>query len=266
MTASPANANLFANIKAQLQQHDPTDIPMWLQTWLIFGEYGSGKSTLAAQFEDHVYFDIEHGAQNIPHTSLPTLKNTWASFDEFVEQLWQIAKSGEEMPFKTLIIDTAGDLVDLCIKHVWAANGWKEAADGERGAGWTAPRAEFKRVVDKLMRMHKGGKLGTVFLAHEDTVEEKVGLTYAANVAVPKIGDKDIATWLPAKCQLVLRAAKTNVNPMNAADVWKERKFILQSSAGESAARIKDRTKRLPAFLPTDYPTLKKAYNSKKEN
>lgn len=265
MTAT-ATAKHFENIASLVtKKNDPADVPMWQQTWLIFGEYGSGKSTLASMFEDHVYYDIEHGAQNIEHTSVEGLANTWASFSEFVDMLFKHAKTGEPMPFKTLIIDTAGDLFDLCQKHVFAQHGWKEAADGDRGAGWIAPRAEFKRVVEKLMLLHKHGKLGCVFLAHEDTEEVKVGLTYAANVAVPKIGDKDIRVWLPSKCQIVIRASKTNVNPIKASDVWETRRFILQTKAGEAAASVKDRTNRLPAFLPTDYAALKTAYNKKKE-
>lgn len=259
MTTSAA-ASHFASIADMVKKKDGADTPMWAQTFVIFGDYGSGKSTLASAFEDHAYYDIEFGAQNIDRNELE-LPNTWAAFSAFVEQLFAMATAGETLPFKTLIIDTGGDLFELCQKHVFALHGWTEAADGDRGAGWIAPRTEFKRVVDLLLRLHKGGKMGTVFLCHEDTVEEKVGLTYSAEVSVPKIGDKDIKVWLPSKCQIVMRAAKTNVNPMDAADVWDTRKFILQTKAGEAAASVKDRTNRLPAFLPTNYAALKQAYD-----
>ena len=260
MTASPASANFFANMKERITSKDPTDIPLWLQTILVFGEYGSGKSTLGAQFEDHAYYDIQFGAQNLKRNEIDGLKNTWASFCEFVDALMEFAKSGE-MPFKTLIIDGPEDLWTLCQKHVFAANGWKEAADGDRGAGWIAPRAEFKRVVSKLFRLHKAGLMGTVFLAHEEQEELKIGLTYAAQVAVPKLSDKDIKVWLPGEVQMVLRAVKTNVNPMDAGEVWDKRRFILQSSAGESHARVKDRSMRLPPYLGTSYETLLAQYN-----
>lgn len=261
-TTAPANAAAFENIANLVKKKDGASVPLWAQTFVIFGEYGSGKSTLASKFPDHAYWDIEHGAQNLDRNELE-IPNTWAAFSAFVEQIFAMATSGQELPFKTLIIDTAGDLFDLCQKHVFAANKWTEAADGERGAGWIAPRAEFKRVVELLFRLHKGTKMGTVFLAHEETEEHKVGLTYSANVSIPKIGDKDIKVWLPSKAQIVLRAAKTNVSPMNAADVWSERRFILQAKAGEAAASVKDRTERLPAFLPTTYEALETAYNKK---
>lgn len=263
MTAA-ANTAHFENIANLVKKKDGASVPLWAQTFVIFGEYGSGKSMLASDFPDHAYYDIEHGAQNIDRNELE-IGNTWAAFSAFVEQVFAMATAGEALPFKTLIIDTASDLFDLCQKHVFAQHGWKEAADGDRGAGWIAPRAEFKRVVELLFRLHKGGKMGTIFIAHEDHVEEKVGLTYAANVAIPKIGDNDLKVWLPAKCQIVIRAAKTNVNPMNAGDVWQTRKFILQTKAGEAAASVKDRTERLPAFLPTNYAALEAAYNKEKK-
>jgi hypothetical protein len=258
-----ANQAHFANIADLIKKQDGSSTPLWAQTIVLFGEYGSGKSTLAAAFEDHAYYDIEHGAQNLDRNEL-NLPNTWAAFSAFVEQLFAMATAGETLPFKTLIIDTGGDLFDLCQKHVFAQYGWSKPEDGDRGEGWIAPRREFKRVVDLLLRLHKGTKLGTVFVCHEDTIEEKVGLTYSANVAVPKIGDKDIRVWLPSKAQIVIRAAKTNVNPMDAADVWDTRKFILQTKAGEAAASVKDRTNRLPAFLPTNYAALEAAYNKDK--
>lgn len=272
MTAT-ASAEHFAAFESMvLKEHEPSDIPLWVQTMLIFGEYGSGKSTLAAAFPNHAYFDIEHGAANIGHAPAPSmvfvdgqwdgqpLKNTWKEFDRFVDVIFRAAKAGKQLPFKTLIIDTADELMQLCIKSVWADRGWKSAEDGDRGAGWTEPRAEFKRVVGKLMMLHKHGKLGTVFLAHESKEDVKVGLTYAAEVATVKLTDKDIAVWLPSQVQMVLRAVKTNVSPVNAADVWPERRFILQASAGEAAARVKDRTGRLPSWLSTSYASLEKAY------
>lgn len=268
MTAT-ASASHFAEFESMvLKEHEPTLVPMGLQTWLIFGEYGSGKSTLAAQFEDAVYYDIEYGAANIKHTPVPGLTNTWKSFKSFVDGMMAHVKAGKKLPFKTLVIDTADNLVDLCIKSVWADNGWTAADQGDRGAGWTEPRLEFRRVVEKLMLLHKHGHLGTVFLAHEETEEVKVGLTYSANVAIPKIRDKDIKVWLPSQCQIVIRAAKTNVNPMDASDVWNTRKFILQTKAGEAAAAVKDRTDRLPAYLMTNYDALKAAYykNETKDN
>lgn len=267
MTQSPANANAFANLAAQLKQRDPADIPMWLQTWLILGEYGSGKSTLAASFEDHAYYDIQHGAQNIERTEVDGLANTWASFSEFIDALAGMAAAKQPLPFKTLVIDDVESLWQLCVRHVYALYGWTKPEDGDRGEGWLAPRREFKRVVGVLFRLHKMGLLGTIFLAHETTQEVKVGLTYKADVIVPKISDKDIAVWLPGEVQIVMRAAKTNVNPIDASVVWEDRRFILQTSAGQSHAAVKDRTKRLPAYLPTSYAALKAAYDKKtKEN
>jgi hypothetical protein len=249
-------ASKFTGLKGMVEDRQPDEVPLGLQTMLLFGAPGTGKTTLAAGFPNHLYYDLENSASGVATSSFK-LPRTWAAFSSFVD--WA-AEGGDLEGKQTLIIDTVTDLWELCKRHVFAELGVKDAADADWGKGWSAPRSEFIRVFDKLRQLHGDRKLGLVLIAHEE-VEEIKTPTQILHVARPRIADKEIKDYVAAKMQMVLRTQVLQSNPLTG-EVWPEAKFLTQAKATVAGAVVKDRTQKLPTYFQTGYDKLKELYEA----
>lgn len=125
---------------------------------LLYGAPKTGKTTLAASIdpENTLFVACEPGlaAQSVYAVEI----SDWASFRELCAEL-----DAERDRFKTIVIDTVGDLYGYCLAHVLEVNEIRDpSADNSRG--YSLAKDEFRRVVSKLMALGRG----VWFIAHAE--------------------------------------------------------------------------------------------------
>ena len=260
-------SHIDSTLAALINPRKANILPLGLQTILLFGRPGSGKTGIGAGFPNHLYLDLENSAtaHDIDEITLPT----WEAFVSFVTDVDAgVINLGDK---QTLIIDTVNDLWKLCRQSAFRKLKIEDASAGEFGSGFIVPRQMFKDAVDTLLGLSKKGILGTVFIAHE--IEE---VTTAGNVKVtiarPEIDDKVLPNFIAAKPQMVLRTFISDVNPTTQVPFTEadadgiqraKAKWLIQATPENASASVKDRTKRLPAYLAASYDSLNKQYTKK---
>jgi hypothetical protein len=134
---------------------------------LIYGHPGIGKSTLALSMPNPVLIDADSGVRRIaPYHRVPTLPVS--SYQEVLDVL----ASKELIPFETIVIDTAGKLLDYINAYVIKQDSKYAKRDGSLAIqGWGARAVVFEAFVSRISKMEKH----LVFVAHEK--EERDGDT-----------------------------------------------------------------------------------------
>lgn len=266
---SPVAVSPYAALAADsLVQQDPKMLPLGKQFICLYGKPGKGKSTLASQFPNHIYLDLEGSAVQLPVRRLPDELDvrTWAAFREMVAAWY---KHGVPEGVDTLIIDTAYKLYEMCVKQVLADNHWADVSEGDWGAGYRLPNEEFRRVIGLLRKMHTEGRLGTVIVAHEIEVQDDGG---AVRKVLPDGYDagsekrKSIHEWLASEPSMVLRARVETIHPHELTPFVDEQgrakpTFMVQARPLDGTEEVKDRSNRLPMFVPASYEALAHYYN-----
>lgn len=142
---------------------------------LLYGAPKVGKSTLASQFPNALFLATEAGLN-----ALEVYQVQVDSWDKFVSVLAEIA--GGKHEFRTIVIDTVGNLFKFCSDYICKKQGIKHESDLEWGKGYSLVRDEFLRVITKLTLL----PYGVVFIGHADTVEIKTR-TGTISKAVPQL-------------------------------------------------------------------------------
>ena len=126
---------------------------------LVYGQPGIGKSTLALSMPNPVLIDADNGVHRIaPVHRVPTLQVT--SYQEVLDLL----DSGELSPFDTIVIDTAGKLLDYINVHIIQENPKNGRGGGQlTQQGWGARAQKFNALLRTVTTMGKH----LVFVAHE---------------------------------------------------------------------------------------------------
>ena len=137
-------------------------------TFLWYGPPGCGKTSLATGFPGVFFLATESGQKahkvymrDVKHWNNPDDKDH--SFTHLVTDLGKRNKH----QFKTVAIDTADRLVDLCVRYSNEKLGISHESEAEWGKGWDAVKKEFDREISKLFATG----LGVIFISHTKTDE-----------------------------------------------------------------------------------------------
>lgn len=149
---------------------------------LVYGEPGIGKTTIACSAPNAVLFDYDGGVQRINGAhQVPTLQPTsWEDTNAAIEEIER------EMPeVQTIVIDTAGKMLDFMSAYIMKTNPKMKQYDGsltQKGYG-----VRKNMFIDFIKRLSISGK-NVIFVAHEK--EEKRGEEW---VKRPEIGGSSAA-------------------------------------------------------------------------
>lgn len=144
---------------------------------LVYGQPGLGKSTLALSTPDPVLFDFDGGIQRVNGAfQCPTLQvQNWT---EVLQALQELEK--EPNDFKTIVIDTAGKMLDYMSTYIIQEDNRLGKRDGSLTLqGFGARKIMFINFLKRVSMMGKH----VIFVAHER--EEKDG---DIRIVRPEIG------------------------------------------------------------------------------
>lgn len=132
---------------------------------LVYGQPGLGKSTLALSAPQPVLFDFDGGISRVNKSfQVPTLQVE--SWQQALDALTEIEAGGVEC--KSIIIDTAGKMLDYMSDYIISNNSKMKQADGSlTQKGYGVRKTMF---INFLNRVTMTGR-NIVFVAHEK--EEK---------------------------------------------------------------------------------------------
>ena len=144
---------------------------------LVYGQPGIGKSTMALSAPNPVLFDFDGGVQRVNVAfQCPTLQvKSWEEALQALEEL-----KGGEVDCKTIVIDTAGKMLDFMSDYIMRNDSKMRMRDGSLSLkGYGARKVMFQNFLREVAMMGKN----IVFVAHER--EEKDGET---KIVRPEIG------------------------------------------------------------------------------
>ncbi len=144
---------------------------------LIYGQPGLGKSTLALSTPNPVLFDFDGGVQRVNGAfQCPTL--TVSSWADAEAALAELEHGGDD--FKTIVIDTAGKMLDYMDVKIMQDDSRLRKRDGSLSLqGYGVRKVMFVNFLKRVSMMDKN----VIFVAHER--EDKDGDT---RIVRPEIG------------------------------------------------------------------------------
>lgn len=147
-------------IKLPSEINIPTSVMM-----LIYGQPGVSKTTLGLSSPSPVLLDFDKGVHRVnPSHQVPTLQVE--SYNDFLD----VVQSGELSPFKTVVVDTAGKMLDFMDAYIISNDSRLGKRDGGLTLqGYGVRKSMFRNVLNTLSQTGKH----VVFIAHEK--EEKDG-------------------------------------------------------------------------------------------
>ena len=134
---------------------------------LVYGQPGIGKSTLALSAPNPVLFDFDGGISRVNKAhQCPTLQVK--SWDEALAALDELEKG--EVSCKTIVIDTAGKMLDYMSDYIMRNDPKMKMRDGSLALkGYGQRKVMFTNLIKRISLMGKN----VVFVAHEK--EDKDG-------------------------------------------------------------------------------------------
>ena len=134
---------------------------------LVYGQPGIGKSTLALSAPQPVLFDFDGGISRVNKAhQCPTLQVK--SWDEALAALDELEKG--EVSCKTIVIDTAGKMLDYMSDYIMRNDPKMKMRDGSLALkGYGQRKVMFTNLIKRISLMGKN----VVFVAHEK--EDKDG-------------------------------------------------------------------------------------------
>jgi hypothetical protein len=214
-------------------------------TVLIYGAPKIGKSTFCSQGDRAVFLATEAGLNHLETYQVPV-----ASWPELLDACAEIAAG--EHNFRTVIIDTIDNALQMCEHYVCERQGIKHPSDLDFGKGYSLVTNEFTRVLIKLSLL----PYGLYLISHAEQIEVKTR-TEKYRKWVPSLSGKARKAVL-SLMDIILYADIEDV--LDAGGHPTERRVLRTKPT--TAYEAGDRTGRLPDTIPLDYQAFTEAFNA----
>jgi len=135
---------------------------------LVYGQPGIGKTTIALSSPNPVLFDFDGGVSRINKAhQCPTLQVE--SWEQVLDALTELEQAND---FKTIVVDTAGKMLDFMSDYIMRNDPKMKMRDGSLALkGYGQRKVMFANLLKRVSMMGKH----IVFVAHEK--EDKDGET-----------------------------------------------------------------------------------------
>lgn len=133
--------------------------------WLFYGEMATRKTSVACSFPKHLLIATEVGYKFI-NGAMPALIQNWSDFKSILKQL---DRQPNKERFDIIVIDTVGQLYQMCYQYMLTQMGVNDPGEVGFGMGWKKIRLEFETSLRAITQ--KG--YGLIMLAHSDEVEKE---------------------------------------------------------------------------------------------
>jgi len=127
-------------------------------TYFFYTPPGLGKTTFASGLPDVMFVDTERGTKHLSVFKVDV--DTWEDFRTIVLELMK-----GDHHFQTIIIDTVGRLIEMCIRYCMKTMGIQHPSEAGWGAGWDKCKKEWDNTITKLIY----SPYGLWFLGHSTT-------------------------------------------------------------------------------------------------
>ena len=138
-------------------------------TYLLYGPPGVGKTSFCAKLDNAVFIDTEQG------TKLQSLyKVPVKDWDTFLKVVGELTK--DKHNFKTVVIDTVGNLLNFCVKYCCEKLGITHPSEMGYGKSYDVIKKTFS--VPLVALQHSG--LGLWMISHHQVkkIENPLGADY----------------------------------------------------------------------------------------
>jgi hypothetical protein len=214
-------------------------------TVLLYGAPKIGKSTFCSQSDRAVFLATEAGLNHLETYQVPV-----ASWPELLDACAEIAAG--EHTFRTVIIDTIDNALQMCEHYVCERQGIKHPSDLDFGKGYSLVTNEFTRVLIKLSLL----PYGLYLISHAEQIEVKTRT-------------EKYRKWVPSLSGKARKSIIALVDMILYADIEEERNAdgqivehrVLRTKPS-AAYEAGERTGRLPETLPLDYPAFLAAFTN----
>ena len=129
------------------------------QKVVIYGVEGIGKTLFASQFPNVLFIDTEGGTTGYDVARIDPAPASWNALIKCVKDV------KVERPCSTLVLDTADWAEILCAEHICAKNNWESIETPNYGAGYTALKEEYGKLLNYLSDV-VGAGINVVITAH----------------------------------------------------------------------------------------------------
>ncbi len=127
---------------------------------VVYGVEGIGKTTFASHFPKPLFLDLDKGSQRMEVDRISPA--SWLDLMKVLEDICQ----EKDLPYSTIVIDTADMAAKMCTEYVCRINGDKKNIEEfGYGKGYVVLAQEFAMILIKAEMLIEAG-YNVVFLAH----------------------------------------------------------------------------------------------------
>ncbi len=140
---------------------------------LVYGAPGIGKSTLASEAEGAIFFATEDGVKSLEVFEYPC--TSWKAVQDGYKELKEMSQDPER-PFRTIVIDTIDNLIQLASLDLCKAKGWEHESEGSYGLGFGLLNKKLKECLQSLAGMRDGNgdpSYGLWMISHSQNIENE---------------------------------------------------------------------------------------------
>jgi len=205
----------------------------------LYGVPKIGKTTFCSMMNDPLFIATEQGLNAL---------SVYAVFPRSWDDVLETGAELEETDaYRTIVLDTVDNAYQMAMDYTCKKYSIKHPQDLEYGKGWSLVNKEFQRVVNKLAQSRRG--LVLVSHSQDSTIKTR---TAEITKSVPTISG-GARKFILGLADIILFAEMVETK-----DGMKRTLHAAPSENWEAG----DRTGRLPAEMPLDWPAVKAAFEN----